>query len=59
MCGIEGSAYDYQPASPEQTLSEALRRELGVHIDPQALRIFIRTHWRTVSVAAHRIHDAT
>lgn len=56
MCG---NSDDYSRRMPEQMLSDAIRRELGVHIDPQALRMFIRSHWTTVSVTAHRIHEAT
>jgi hypothetical protein len=44
--------------SPETRIADAFRRELGVHINPQALRIFIRKEWSTISKAAHEIHDA-
>jgi hypothetical protein len=44
--------------SPEDRLSDALRKELGLQVNAQALRIFIRTHWTLVSKAAHEIHDS-
>lgn len=43
--------------SPEQLLSEAFKRDLGVVMDPQALRIFIRWRWDRVQKLAHNIHD--
>lgn len=42
---------------PEQLLAEAMKRDLGIVIDPQALRIFIRWRWNDVQRLAHRIHD--
>jgi hypothetical protein len=50
---------DYvEPVSPEQRIADALRRELGVTVNPQALRIFMRTQWETVRKAAHEIHGS-
>lgn len=43
--------------SPEGLLAEAFRRDLGVTMDPQALRIFIRWRWDRVQKLAHKIHD--
>lgn len=44
--------------SAEQLLAEAFRKDLGVVMDPQALRIFIRWRWDRVQKLAHKIHDA-
>lgn len=57
----QSALYDQQAAQcrhcPEREIADALRRELGVHIDPQALRIFIRTQWKLLSDCAHQIHS--
>lgn len=42
----------------EYRLSDLMRRELGVSINDKALRVFIRAHWKKVSMLAHAIHDA-
>lgn len=44
--------------APEIILSEMLRKDLGVEINPQALRMFLRSRWDRVSKFAHKIHDA-
>jgi len=44
--------------SPEHLLADAFQKDLGVTIDPQALRIFIRWRWDRVQKLAHKIHDA-
>lgn len=46
-----------EPA-PEERLAKMVRDDLGVTINHQALRMFIRTRWARVSKAAHEIHDA-
>lgn len=43
--------------APEVILAEAFKRDLGVIMDPQALRIFIRWRWDRVQTLAHKIHD--
>jgi hypothetical protein len=43
---------------PEVALAGALRDELGVEVNPQALRIFIRSRWGQVCKLAHAIHEA-
>jgi hypothetical protein len=43
---------------PEDRIAKMVREDLGVTINPQALRMFIRTRWARVSKAAHEIHDA-
>ena len=42
--------------APEDRIAAAFREDLGVVINPQALRIFIRTRWTLLSDAAHQIH---
>jgi hypothetical protein len=41
-------------------LARLMERQLGYahgHIDPVALRLFIRAYWSRVSAFAHTIHD--
>lgn len=49
------NAYDNRSA--EQVLVDMIREDLGVSIDPQAWRMFIRHRWARISPLAHRIHD--
>jgi hypothetical protein len=44
--------------APELLLAEAFKRDMGVVMDPQALRIFIRWRWDRISTLAHQIHGA-
>lgn len=41
---------------PETRLSALIERELGIAINPSALRILIRAHWDEVQGLAHDIH---
>jgi hypothetical protein len=41
----------------EQVLVDMIREDLGVTIDPQAWRMFIRHRWSRIAPLAHRIHD--
>lgn len=43
--------------APEVILAEAFKLDLGVTMDPQALRIFIRWRWDRIQKLAHKIHD--
>jgi hypothetical protein len=43
---------------PEDRIAKMVRDDLGVSVNPQALRMFIRTRWARLSKAAHEIHDA-
>jgi len=45
--------------APEEKLSRLMKREAGVEFNPQALRMFIRSHWVMVSGYAHAIHDGS
>lgn len=43
-----------------QSLAHLIERELGYHtghIDPIALRLFIRSHWSKITTLAHTIHS--
>lgn len=42
---------------PEVLLAKMFKEDLGVEIDPQALRMFIRFRWGRVSALAHIIHE--
>jgi hypothetical protein len=53
------SGYIYTPeAPPEERIAKMLKDDLGVTVNPQALRMFLRTRWSAMSKAAHEIHDA-
>lgn len=41
---------------PEETLARMLKDDLSIEISPQALRMFIRFRWETISKLAHDIH---
>jgi hypothetical protein len=41
----------------EQLLVDMFREDLGVVIDPQAMRMFVRNRFCRLSPLAHRIHD--
>lgn len=43
---------------PEVLLASEFQKELGVEINPQALRMFIRSRWWKISGLAHSIHGA-
>ena len=44
--------------APEKLLARALHDDLGIEVNPQALRMFIRTRWDRVQILAHKIHVA-
>jgi hypothetical protein len=41
----------------EQIMVDMIREDLGVTIDPQAWRMFVRHRFGRISPLAHRIHD--
>lgn len=43
--------------SSEQIMVDMIRADLGVAIDAQAWRMFIRHRFERISPLAHRIHD--
>jgi hypothetical protein len=43
---------------PEERIAKMLKDDLGVSVNAQALRMFIRTRWARLSKAAHEVHDA-
>jgi hypothetical protein len=43
--------------SSEQIMVDMIREDLGVTINPQAWRIFVRHRFSRISPLAHRIHD--
>ena len=42
---------------PEEQLSKIFKDELGVDINPQALRLLLRWQWHKMQTLAHKIHD--
>jgi hypothetical protein len=55
MCGEIPSNSDNRTS--EQALSDLIREELGVTVEPQALRMFVRHNWFRIAALAHRIHE--
>lgn len=45
------------PRTTEQIMVDMIREDLGVVIDPQAWRMFVRHRFGRISPLAHRIHD--
>lgn len=48
------------PKEQAKSLARLMERQLGYsegHIDPIALRLFIRAYWSRVTTYAHAIHD--
>lgn len=48
------------PKEAARQLARLMERQLGYcegHIDPIALRLFIRAYWKRVSDFAHTIHE--
>lgn len=41
----------------EQVFVDMIKEDLGVVIDPQAWRIFLRYRWDRINPLAHRIHE--
>jgi hypothetical protein len=54
MC-LGGATAEVTP--PEKTLAEAMKRDLGVDVSPEALRLFILMRWDRISLLAHVIHE--
>lgn len=42
---------------PEVLLASVLKKDLGIDVHPQALRMFLRWRWDRVETLAHKIHD--
>ncbi len=43
--------------SAHDKLSELMKREMDVSVNPKVLRMFIRAHWSKISMLAHAIHE--
>lgn len=41
----------------EQALADMIHQDLGVAVDPERLRRFIRSRWSRVQRLAHRVHE--
>ena len=51
------NAYLPPEPPPEERIATMVREDLGVTVNPQALRMFIRARWARLSKAAHEVHD--
>jgi hypothetical protein len=43
---------------PARVLADAIKRDLDITVHPDALRVFIKCRWDTISIAAHKIHGS-
>lgn len=57
MCGFPGVEETEDKRSSEQIMVSLIKQDLGVDIDPQAWRMFLRHRWERISPLAHRIHE--
>lgn len=61
MAMAQTNIQDKQPVplteKPEILLAKCFRDDLGVDINPQALRMFIRARWDRISCLGHKIHE--
>jgi hypothetical protein len=57
ICRPGGVVNVTDPRTSEQVMVDMIRADLGVVIDPQAWRMFIRHRFERISPLAHRIHD--
>jgi hypothetical protein len=46
-----------QDKNPEKILVDMIQQDLGVVIEPQAFRMFLRYRWDRLAPLAHRIHE--
>lgn len=53
--GIECQGGDNRTS--EQIITDLMKDDLGVTIDPQAFRLWLRWRWDRVSTLTHRIHE--
>lgn len=54
---VDGKPCVSDPRTAEQVMVDMIREDLGVIIEPQAWRMFIRHRFGRLSPLAHRIHD--
>jgi len=53
----QGDANAACTKTSEQIMVDLIREDLGVHIEPQAWRMFVRQRWDRMHGPAHRIHQ--
>lgn len=56
MCNPDDNKTSVPTEAPEVLLAKMFKDDLGVMIEPQALRMFIRWRWERITPVAHRIH---
>lgn len=54
---IAGLKVDTPPVSSEELMVEMIKKDLGVTVDPQAWRMFLRYRWVRFAPLAARIHE--
>lgn len=48
---------NFKDNRPAHLLAKLMNEELETHINPAALRLFIKANWERVHVLAHAIHE--
>lgn len=58
MCGeLYNTAKNDDRTPSHELLARAFKEDLGVDINSQALRMFVRSRWDRVQKLAHLIHE--
>lgn len=51
------ATHQYTQSNPENKLARLLSEDLGLAVEPKALRLFLLHRWDDIASAAHAIHD--
>lgn len=57
MCGNDIPGERQDSRTSEQIMVDMMREDLGITINPEAWRMFIRLRFSRLAPLAHRIHD--
>ncbi len=57
MCEPDGNPITNDQRTSEQIMVDLIREDLGVTIEPQAWRMFLRHRFGRIAPLAHRIHE--
>lgn len=57
MCTVDVAAGNNEEAKSEELLARMFKEDLGVRVEPQAMRMFVRSRWERLTTLAHRIHE--
>ena len=57
MSSVPYTASEEDNRSSERIMVDMIKQDLGVEINAQAWRMFVRHRWDRINVLAHRIHE--